>query len=122
MQELKELGVYLSVDDFGTSFAPLSYLGHYQLDELRIDRSFVADCVERPESAKLVKGIISMAQSLELNIVAEGVETEAQYNFLKENGTRVMQSYLFSKAVPADELERLLVPWHFMDQVQRISS
>ena len=122
LQELKELGVYLSVDDFGTSFAPLSYLGHYQLDELRIDRSFVADCVERPESAKLVKGIISMAQSLELNIVAEGVETEAQYNFLKENGTRVMQGYLFSKAVPADELERLLVPWHFMDQVQRISS
>ncbi|MEH6569835.1 MAG: EAL domain-containing protein, partial [Halioglobus sp.] len=122
LQELKELGVYLSVDDFGTSFSPLSYLGHYQLDELRIDRSFIADCVERPESAKLVMGIISMAQSLELNIVAEGVETEAQYNFLKENGTRVMQGYLFSKAVPADELERLLVPWHFMDQIQRISS
>ena len=122
LQELKEMGVYLSVDDFGTSFAPLSYLSHYPLDELRIDRSFVAHCVDRPESAKLVKGIISMAKSLELNIVAEGVETDDQYNFLKQNGTRVMQGYLFSKAVPANELERLLVPWHFTDQVQRISS
>jgi predicted signal transduction protein with EAL and GGDEF domain len=105
LQELKEMGVYLSVDDFGTSFAPLSYLSHYPLDELRIDRSFVAHCVDRPESAKLVKGIISMAKSLELNIVAEGVETDDQYTFLKQNGTRVMQGYLFSKAVPANELE-----------------
>lgn len=121
LEDLKALGVYLSVDDFGTSYAPLSYLSHFPLDELKIDRSFVMDCDTREESAKLVTGIIAMAESMNMNMVAEGVETESQYQFLKKGGARVMQGYMFSKPVPAEELKRLLVPWHFAEQVQRIT-
>ncbi len=122
LQELRELGVYLSVDNFGTSYAPLSYLGRCPLDEIRIDRSFVADCDIREENARLVKAIISMAKSLDLHMVVEGVETEGEYQFLIDNGARVMQGYLFSKPVPAEELKRqLVVPWHFMTRIQRIA-
>ncbi|RLA46853.1 MAG: GGDEF domain-containing protein [Gammaproteobacteria bacterium] len=122
LRELTELGVYLSVDNFGMSYAPLSYLGNCPLDELKIDRSFVVDCDSREESGKLVKAIISMANSLNLRIVAEGVETEGQYQFLSSNGARVMQGYLFSKPVPAEELKaQLVVPWHYMTQIQRIA-
>lgn len=122
LQELEELGVYLSVDNFGTSYAPLGYLGRCPIDELKIDRSFVVDCDIREESARLVKAITSMAKSLDLHTVAEGVETEGEYQFLINNGARIMQGYLFSKPVPADELKKqLVVPWHFMTQIQRIA-
>jgi len=122
LQELRELGVYLSVDNFGISYAPLSYLGSCPLDELKIGRSFVVDCDLREESGRLVKAIISMANSLNLRIVAEGVETEGEYQFLTSNGARVMQGYLFSKPVPAEELKaQLVVPWHYMTQIQRIA-
>jgi diguanylate cyclase (GGDEF)-like protein len=122
LQELREMGVYLSVDDFGTSPAPLGYLSRNPMDELKIDRSFVLDCDTREESAKLVLAIIAMASSLELNLVAEGVETESQCNFLYQNGARVIQGYLFSKPVPAAQLKPLLAPWHFMEQVQGYSA
>jgi diguanylate cyclase (GGDEF)-like protein len=122
LQELRKLGVYLSVDNFGTSYAPLDYLGRCPLDELKIDRSFVVDCDIKEENARLVKAIISLAKSLDLRMVAEGVETEGEYQFLINNGARVMQGYMFSKPVPAEELQRLLVvPWHFMTQIQRIA-
>jgi diguanylate cyclase (GGDEF)-like protein len=122
LRELRKLGVYLSVDDFGTSFAPLGYLSRYSLDELRIDRSFVLDCERDDNRAKLVKAIIAMARSLELGIVAEGVETAEQYRFLIDNGADVMQGYLFSKPVPADELQAILAPWHFVQQLQDLQS
>ena len=122
LEDLKDLGVYLSVDDFGTNYAPLNYLSRYPLDELKIDRSFIIDCDKRQESAKLVKAIIAMANSLNLNIVAEGVETDGQYQFLVSSGARVMQGYMFSKPVPAAELQQqLVIPWHFMQQIQRIA-
>ena len=92
------------------------------MNEIKIERSFVLDCDTSNDSARLVNAIISMAKSLELNMVAEGVETEGQYQFLADSGARVMQGYLFSRPVPADELQRLLVvPWHFMAQIQRIA-
>jgi len=121
LQELREMGVYLSVDNFGTSYAPINYLSRQPLDELKIDRSFMFDCEEREESARLVTAIIAMAKSLNLRMVVEGVETEGQCQFLTRNGARVMQGYLFSKPVPAHELTPLLAPWHFLEQVQRIA-
>jgi len=121
LEEFRDMGVHLTVDDFGTSYAPLGYLSRYSLDELRIDKSFVTDCDKRQDSASLVTAIIAMAGSLGLRMVAEGVESETQYQFLKDNGARVMQGYLFSKPVPASELrEMLVVPWHFMEQIQRM--
>ena len=120
LQELRELGVRLSVDDFGMGYSPLTYLSRHALDELKIDRTFVADCDSNENSARLVTAIVAMAQCLELGIVAEGVETEEQYRFLVESGAKVIQGYLFSKPVPAAELKRVLAPWHFLEQVQNI--
>jgi EAL domain-containing protein (putative c-di-GMP-specific phosphodiesterase class I) len=122
LQELKETGVYLSLDNFGTNHAPISYLGRYPLDEIKIDRSFVLNCDTRKDAAKLVKAIIAMARSLNVDTVAEGVETAGQYRFLAANGVSIMRGYLFSKPVPAAELQQLLlVPWHFMPQLQRMA-
>jgi len=111
----------LSVDDFGTSYSPMNYLSRYPLDELKIDRSFVAGCESGEGDANLVIAIITMAASLKLNTVAEGVETEEQYRFLKRNGANVMQGYFFSKPVTAKELESMLTPWHFAEKIQSIT-
>lgn len=122
LEEIKEAGVYLSVDNFGTGYAPLGALSRYPLDELKIDRSFVFDCDKRQESARLVTAISAMAKSLQLHTVAEGVETAGEYQYLNSIGVRVMQGYLFSKPVTAAELQRqLAVPWHFMADIQRIA-
>jgi diguanylate cyclase (GGDEF)-like protein len=122
LQELKSIGVYLSLENFGTLHAPLNYLSRYPLDEIKIDRSFVADCDKRRDAARLVKAIIAMANSLGLRTVAEGVETEGEYRFLQSNGVSVMRGYLFSKPIPASELrQQLVVPWHFMSQLQRMA-
>ncbi|MEE4143375.1 MAG: EAL domain-containing protein [Halieaceae bacterium] len=120
LRDLKALGVYLSIDDFGTGLATLGYLSRYSLDELKVDRSFVLECDRNESRGKLVVAIIAMARSLGLGIVAEGVETEEQYRFLIDNGAEVVQGYLFSRPVPAQELKRMLAPWHFVEQVQRI--
>jgi EAL domain-containing protein (putative c-di-GMP-specific phosphodiesterase class I) len=122
LEDLKAYGVYLSLENFGTNHAPLGYLGRYPLDELKIDRSFVADCDKHRDTARLVKAIIAMAKSLNLRTVAEGVETEGEYRFLADNGVSVMRGYLFSKPVPARELQQMLaVPWHYTAQVQRMA-
>jgi EAL domain-containing protein (putative c-di-GMP-specific phosphodiesterase class I) len=122
LQELKEIGVYLSLENFGTGHAPIGYLSRHPLDEIKIDRSFVADCDKRKSAASLVKAIIAMAKSLELRTVAEGVETEGEYRFLADNGVSVMRGYLFSKPITAAELQQLLVvPWHYMAQLQRMA-
>jgi EAL domain-containing protein (putative c-di-GMP-specific phosphodiesterase class I) len=118
--DLKAMGVSLSIDDFGTGYSSLSYLSRFPLDELKIDRSFVIEFNKSDNDASLVIAIIAMARSMNLQLVAEGVETHDQYHFLTSNGAHVIQGYLFSKPVPAEELRPLLAPWHFMEQVQSI--
>ena len=120
--ELKDMGVSLSIDDFGTGYSSLSYLSRFPLDELKIDRSFVTECHKSENDASLVIAIIAMARSMNLRLVAEGVETHEQYQFLTSNGAHVIQGYLFSKPVRAAELEPLLAPWHFMRQIQTITA
>ncbi|MEM8563023.1 MAG: EAL domain-containing protein [Pseudomonadota bacterium] len=120
--ELKKMGLGLSIDDFGTGYSSLSYLSRFPLDELKIDRSFVIEFDHSENDASLVIAIIAMARSLNLKLVAEGVETHEQYHFLTSNGAHVIQGYLFSKPVPAEELKPLLAPWHFMTQIQGITS
>ncbi len=121
VKELKEMGVSLSIDDFGTGYSSLSYLSRFPLDELKIDRSFVIKFDESENDASLVVAIIAMARSLNLRLVAEGVETQEQYEFLTSNGAHIIQGYLFSKPLPAHELQPLLAPWHFMEQVQSMA-
>jgi EAL domain-containing protein (putative c-di-GMP-specific phosphodiesterase class I) len=122
LSDLKALGIHLSVDNFGTSYAPLAYLSRHSLDELKIDRSFVIDCDRNENSARLVVAIIAMARSLGLAVVAEGVETEEQCRFLINHGIEVIQGFLFGAAVPAAELPAILAPWHFVEQVQAIQA
>ena len=121
LNDLKELGVSLSIDDFGTGYSSLSYLSRFPLDELKIDRSFVIDFDKSDNDASLVIAIIAMAKSMNLKLVAEGVETHEQYHFLTQNGANVIQGYLFSKPVPAEELQPLLAPYHFLNQIQMIT-
>jgi len=108
LKELKNIGVKLSIDDFGTGYSSLSYLKHFPLDLLKIDRSFVKDIEGSPDSVAIVRAIIAMAKSLNFAVIAEGVETEWQLEFLKRNDCDAMQGYYFSPPVPAREMTQLL--------------
>ncbi len=122
LSHLKELGVQLSIDDFGTGYSSLSYLSRFPLDELKIDRSFVIDFDKSQNDASLVIAIIAMARSMRLKLVAEGVETQEQYHFLRNNGASVIQGYLFSRPVPFEELKSMLAPGYFKEQIAQLNA
>ncbi|KAB2333500.1 bifunctional diguanylate cyclase/phosphodiesterase [Bacillus mesophilum] len=108
LNQLKEMGIKLSLDDFGTGYSSLSYLKSFPLDTLKIDRSFISTVNESGKDAAIVKTIINMANSLDLNVIAEGVETNEQLLSLKQDGCDEYQGYLFSKPVKALEVQELL--------------
>jgi diguanylate cyclase (GGDEF)-like protein/PAS domain S-box-containing protein len=108
LSEVRRLGVGVAIDDFGTGYSSLAYLARLPVETLKIDRSFVMKMVEDSTTRMLVTTIISLAHSLLLKVVAEGVETQAQAKLLRELGCDQMQGYLFSKPVPKDDLVALL--------------
>jgi diguanylate cyclase (GGDEF)-like protein len=108
LEELSQMGVLVSVDDFGTGYSSMSYLRRLPIDKLKIDRVFINEIVSRPEDASIVRAIVSLAHSLRLKVVAEGVETPAQLDFLRAVGCDEYQGYHFSRPVPASEFERLV--------------
>jgi diguanylate cyclase (GGDEF)-like protein/PAS domain S-box-containing protein len=111
-QQLKGLAITLSIDDFGTGFSSLNYLRRFAIDRLKIDQSFVRDITHDANSAAIALAIISLAHSLKLSAIAEGVETEGQLRFLRRRDCDEMQGFYFSKAVPAAEFENLLRTRH----------
>lgn len=107
LQQLKELGVRISIDDFGTGFSSLNYLKEFPLDTLKIDQSFVRELHNNPNDQTIVKTIISMARNLNLNVVAEGIETREQLVFLQQYLCNEGQGYFFSKPLPAEEISKI---------------
>jgi diguanylate cyclase (GGDEF)-like protein len=106
LRSLKDMGLHIAIDDFGTGYSSLSYLKRFPLDTLKIDRSFVQEITTDSDSAAITKAIIAMGHSLKLRVLAEGVETEEQLTFLRDNGCHALQGFLFSKPIPYDELVR----------------
>jgi EAL domain-containing protein (putative c-di-GMP-specific phosphodiesterase class I) len=100
LDELNEMGVAIAIDDFGTGYSAISYLGHFPISTLKIDRSFVRDIDARGKNLALVKAMISMAESLGLDVVAEGVETQQQADVLASLACHRAQGYLFGRPMP----------------------
>ncbi|HRE30445.1 MAG TPA: GGDEF domain-containing phosphodiesterase [Candidatus Berkiella sp.] len=105
MKDLKALGVDLALDDFGTGYSSLSYLMQFQVDKLKIDRSFIKGIEDATEGHALTRGIIDLGHSINLKVIAEGVETKAQLQYLKQHNCDLIQGYYFAQPQPADKFE-----------------
>lgn len=108
LNQLKNLGVLLSVDDFGTGYSSLSYLKHLPIDKIKIDKSFVDDILYHSNQGMMVKTIIDMGLNLKFTVIAEGIESEEQVKFLTENACRIGQGYYYSKPLSSEQLEEFL--------------
>ncbi|ADJ28094.1 EAL domain-containing protein [Nitrosococcus watsonii] len=108
---LREMGIKLAIDDFGTGYSSLNYLKSFPVDILKIDRCFIHDVVNNPDDAAIIKGIIALAHSLRLKVVAEGVESQAQEEFLKEHQCDRLQGFYLSEPLSAAEIEQALLSW-----------
>ena len=108
LRMLRDLGVTIAIDDFGTGYSSLNYLARLPMDTLKIDRSFVSGMSVSPENRTIVSTIISLAHSLGLKVVAEGVETEEQLNLLRQLKCDGMQGFLLSRPVASEEIARFL--------------
>ena len=109
LNRLKRIGVKVSIDDFGTGFSSLAYLKRFPLDALKIDRTFVRDLTVDSDDGEIALAIIGLAHNLKLRVVAEGVETEAQMNFLRSHGCDEMQGYYFARPLSIEDCTRALI-------------
>nr|WP_321265676.1 bacteriohemerythrin [uncultured Sulfurimonas sp.] len=108
LEQISDMGIELAIDDFGTGYSSLAYLRRLPIDKLKIDQAFIRNLPDDEEDSAIAKAIIALGQSLYLKVIAEGVETKAQKDFVVENGCENIQGYFYSKPLPASELEVLL--------------
>lgn len=109
LHELRAMGIRFSMDDFGTGYSSLSYLKRFPLDVVKIALPFVKGLPNNQEDAAIAKTIIAMGRSLNLKVIAEGVETKEQLDFLRDNGCDEIQGYYYSPPLPADKIEKLFL-------------
>jgi EAL domain-containing protein (putative c-di-GMP-specific phosphodiesterase class I) len=107
LKTLSRAGVRIALDDFGTGFASLSHLKRFPVDIIKIDRSFVRDLHQDPDDAAIINAVIQLSRSLGISVVAEGIETRGQHDFLLNAGCNVGQGFLYSEAVPRDRVALL---------------
>jgi diguanylate cyclase (GGDEF)-like protein len=108
LMQLREMGVRLAIDDFGIGFSSLSYITRFSIDRIKIDRSFIRKCTREGGNLAVVRAMVAMAHGLSMTVVAEGVESAAEFRFLRDEGCDAVQGYYLSRPVPADELPSLL--------------
>ena len=108
LSALKQMGVSIAIDDFGTGYSSLSYLKRFPINVLKIDRAFVNDISDNPNDAAIANAVIALGKSMHLSIVAEGVETPAQLDYLRAKGCDIAQGFILSKPLAADALEAWL--------------
>jgi EAL domain-containing protein (putative c-di-GMP-specific phosphodiesterase class I) len=112
LEQLKALGIGISIDDFGTGYSSLNYLKNFPIDYIKIDKSFVSEIMNNEKDAIIVNAIITLAHNLRKEVIAEGVETQEQLDFLKSHHCDISQGYYFSKPLPADEIEKIYLEQH----------
>src|SRR5665647_1220634 len=109
LHQLRKLGVRIALDDFGTGYSSLSYLQRFPFDKIKIDRCFIREIAEPDGSASIVQAVVNIAAAQHMTTTAEGVETDQQRDMLRQLGCTEMQGYLFSPALPAVDIRRLLL-------------
>jgi EAL domain-containing protein (putative c-di-GMP-specific phosphodiesterase class I) len=121
LDQLKQLGINISLDDFGTGYSSLTYLKKFPIDYMKLDQSFTRDITTRKEDEDIASSILLMAKNLGLKVIAEGVETKEQLEILQKLQCDKAQGFLFSRPVPADELELLLREYNMLGEKKSIN-